>query len=155
GAPGPDAYVYVYGVDEPPFIKRLIIARVRPADFLDFSAWRFYDGAGWSPDVADAARITSRVSNELSLSPLPGGGYALVFQLDTIGRDVAGRTAPTPVGPFGPIRKLYEAPEPAMLRGVYTYNAKAHPHLSAPGTLLISYNVNTSEFFDHFQYADI
>lgn len=155
GAPDPDGYVYVYGVEEPPLNKRLIAARVRPEDFLDFGAWRFYDGAGWSPNVEDAARITGRVSNELSVTPLPGGGYALVFQLDTIGRDVAARVGPTPVGPFGPFRRLYEAPEPALLDGVFTYNAKAHPHLSAPGTLLISYNVNTSEFFDHFRYADI
>lgn len=27
-----------------------------------------------------------------------------------------------------------------------TYNAKAHSHLSAPGELLISYNVNAFDF---------
>ena len=31
----------------------------------------------------------------------------------------------------------------------------AHPHLSKPGELLISYNVNTLNFWDHFNYADI
>lgn len=155
GAPDPDGYVYIYGVEEPPFIKRLLAARVRPEDVLDFSRWRFFDGTGWSPDVEDAARLASRISNELSVTPLPDAGYALVFQLDTLGRDVAGRTAPTPVGPFGPVQPLYRTPEPDLLDDVFTYNAKAHPHLSAPGTLLISYNVNTFNFLDHFAYADI
>ena len=36
------------------------------------------------------------------------------------------------------------------------YNAKAHPHLSRPGELLISYNVNTFDFWgDFFRDADI
>ena len=30
----------------------------------------------------------------------------------------------------------------------YTYNAKAHPNLSKPGEILISYNVNSFDFLD-------
>lgn len=32
----------------------------------------------------------------------------------------------------------------------YTYNAKAYPHLSKPGELLISYNVNAFNFEEKF-----
>lgn len=154
GAPDPDGFVYVYGSEQTPFVKHLLAARVPAAQFGDFSAWRFYDGEGWSPDVADAARLADRVSNELSLTPLPGGGYGLVFQIDTIGPHVVGRTAPTPVGPFGPIRRLYTTPESGQ-PGLTVYNAKGHPHLSEPGTLLISYNVNALDFGAHFADADI
>lgn len=154
GAPEPDGYVYVYGVEEVPFNKYLVVARVPAGRFEDLGAWRFYDGAGWSRDARDLARLTDRVSNELSLTPLPDGGYALVFQRDAIGPVVAARAAPSPVGPFGPVVDLYRTPEPEA-SPAYVYNAKAHPHLSAPGTLLISYNVNAETFEAGWNDADL
>lgn len=33
----------------------------------------------------------------------------------------------------------------------FTYNAKAHPNISRPGELLVSYNVNSFEFFEKIQ----
>ncbi len=50
---------------------------------------------------------------------------------------------------------IYTAPEDGISPNTYTYNAKAHPHLSTPDRLLISYNVNTFDFFEHFSNADI
>jgi hypothetical protein len=46
GAPKPDGYVYVYGVKPVPGVlnKGLMIGRVEPANFKDFSKWRFWDG---------------------------------------------------------------------------------------------------------------
>jgi len=61
----------------------------------------------------------------------------------------------SPVGPFGPPRILWHAPEPDLDPDIYTYNAKAHPHLSQPGELIVSYNVNTFDFADHFAHAGI
>ena len=84
GAPEPDGYVYVYGTENLPFTKNLVVARVRPADFFTYAAWRFYDGSGWTSDFDRIAPIAERVSSELSVSPIPGGGYALIFQLDTL-----------------------------------------------------------------------
>lgn len=155
GAPRPDGYVYVYGVRDDSPVKKLMAARVPEASFIDPAAWTFYDGAAWVADIHAAAPLCGRVSNELSVSPLPDGRFVLAFELDGVGRDVVVRIGDTPVGPFGPITTVWTAPEPGWLDGVYTYNAKAHPHLSRPGELLISYNVNTVEFADHFRYADI
>ena len=36
---------------------------------------------------------------------------------------------------------------------MYIYNAKAHPHLSKEGELLVSYNINTSNFSENIQYG--
>jgi hypothetical protein len=47
-----------------------------------------------------------------------------------------------------------EAP-PRANPSVYYYHAKAHPHLSEPGSLLVSFNVNATNFWDHFAWADI
>jgi hypothetical protein len=149
GAPNPDGYVYVYGTRNDR-VKQLVVARVRPADIENFPAYRFWNGSGWVSTFASAAPITDRVSSELSVTPLADGRYLLVFMLDALGRDVAVRYGSSPVGPWGAPISVWSAPEPSLDPDVFTYNAKAHPHLSAPGELLISYNVNSSVWDDHF-----
>lgn len=157
GAPHPDGYVYIYGVKNGSgFLEKdLMVARVLPEDITDFDEWRFWDGKGWNLDVqhiSKAATITDQVSDELSLTPLPDGRYALVFQDHGIGSSVDLRLAESPHGPFGPVIKLWDCPEVNMGKDFYTYNAKAHPHLSSNGELLISYNVNAFNFFKNLNY---
>ena len=54
----------------------------------------------------------------------------------------------SPVGPFQKSVCFYQAPEHGQDDGgVYTYNAKAHPHLSKDGKLLVSYNCNNRNRF--------
>ncbi len=153
GAPAPDGYVYVYGSLEDQ-VKKLMVARVLPQNFENFNAWKYWDGNGWSVDINDSATLTGRISNELSVTPMPDGRYACIFSLDTMSGKIGMKIAPTPWGPFGNTEVIYDIPTPPIA-DVYTYNAKAHPHLSEPGELLISYNANTFEFWDHFTYADI
>lgn len=154
GVPGPDGYIYVYGTREDPYNKSALVARVPEAKFADVSAWRFFNGRGWVRDINAAAPITDRVSNELSVSPLPDGRYVMVFQLDSIRRTVAARIGETPWGPFGEPITLYRCDVKGRL-DMFCYNAKAHPHLSRRGELLISYNVNTINFAYNVRYADI
>jgi len=65
------------------------------------------------------------------------------------------RPGESPVGPFGFYRGIWHCPEADIDPDIFVYNAKAHPHLSTPGKLLISYNVNTFDFGDAFKDADI
>ena len=155
GAPHPDGYVYVYGVKNMPGIlnKGLMIGRVQPAGFKDFSQWRFWDGTGWSLTIANiksATVVTERVSDELSLTPLPDGRYALVFQTDIWG-SVGLRIGKTPYGPFGPVIPVWDCKEALTGKHYFAYNAKAHPNLSKPGELLISFNVNSFNYFNDLQ----
>ncbi|WP_066836279.1 DUF4185 domain-containing protein [Rufibacter ruber] len=146
GAPKPDGYVYVYGVRGK--AKNVILARVLPADIENFGKWRYWDGAGWSEDINKLANITDRASNELSVTPLPDGRYAMVFQTDGIGRTVGLRLGLSPQGPFGPIINLWDCTEDIKMdKDFIVYNAKVHSNLSEPGELLISYNVNSFDFF--------
>jgi hypothetical protein len=144
GAPKPDGYIYTYGVRG--VAKNLMAARVLPADFENMSKWTFWDGANWVNDIARAANITDGVSNELSLSALPDGRYALVFQHGGMSTTVGMRIGASPVGPFGPIIKLWDCKPDLIEKTFVVYNAKAHPSLSAPGELIISYNINSVEF---------
>lgn len=154
GAPHPDGFVYVYGVRGP--AKELLAGRVLPADFEDFSRWQYWDGTGWQPDIRKAATITTNVSNELSMTPLADGRFLLVFQQNGIEPRMGLRVGLSPVGPFGPIVDVYDSPEPLAIKSLYAYNAKAHPHLSRPGELLISYHVNSFDFLSDFgKYPDM
>ena len=146
-APAADGFIYIYaciGQD-----KNLVAARVRPGEFEDFNQWKYWDGSGWNINLANLKAITNAVSNELSVTPLPDGRYLLVFQVLGLSDKVGLRVGLSPVGPFGPIEEIYRTPE--IDEGLLPYNAKAHPALSKPGQLLISYNTITADFWNDIQ----
>ena len=152
GNPNPDGYIYVYGPKDQTGRKDLVAARILPADIEDFSKYRYWDGQTWSAEIANCAPITSGISQEFSVSPLADGKFLLVFQF---GSQVGIRVGDSPVGPFDFYREIWQCPEVYDDPYIFVYNAKAHPHLSTPEKLLISYNVNTFNFWDHFIDADI
>ena len=148
GAPMPDSYVYVYGryrvwMKGAPVY--LVVARVQPRDFQDFAAWRFWDGAGWSEKISDSKPLGIGGA-ELSVTPMTALGYRGKYLLIAMRPKGAifYRLGASPYGPFGPARELYKPREFERGTGIYTYNAKAHPHLSEDRRLLVSYNVNTT-----------
>jgi hypothetical protein len=149
GEPEPDGFTYVYGIKGKS--KKLISARVKPATIESFGDWEFWNGNGWSKDIKTVAALTDSVSNELSVSRLSKGKYALVYQLGSIFPEICMQVAPTPFGPFGPRIVLYKTSKDIKDPDLFTYNAKAHPALSAPGELLISYNVNSFKFMELIQ----
>ena len=141
-----DGFVYVYGVRGAD--KNLVAARVLPADFEKADSWTFWNGSAWINDINGVANITNHVSNELSVTPLADGRYAMFFQVDGLSSKIGLRLGSSPVGPFGPIIEIYDCKnELENVKGIFAYNAKAHPALSKPGELLISYNVNSFDFF--------
>lgn len=141
-APHPDGYIYVYGVRS----GSLVVARVQDNAFEDFSQWRYWDGKEWNADKYKAATLTSHVSNEMSVSFMEDGRVIAVYERDGSSPDIMVQVGDSPEGPFYPPKKVYETPEIYEDIDFYTYNAKAYPHLSNPGELLISYNVNAFNF---------
>lgn len=151
GAPDPDGYIYIYGGGRD---YSGYVSRIRAEDFPDFSKLRYYDGSGWSARQADAAVVIRGISREYSVTPIPAGPkagkYIAVFMDRCISGDIAYAIADTPYGPFGKSVRFYRAPEAGQIildaKGkedtIFTYNAKAHPHLSKGCRLLISYNTN-------------
>jgi hypothetical protein len=144
--PTPDGFVYVYGIRSKS--KELIAARTKPEQVEDFTAWKFWTGHDWSDQLKDAVAIEDSVSNELSVTPIGGNQYALVYQYGGIYPTIYIQFAPTPIGPFGPRKKVWETTADINDPDLFTYNAKAHPAISKPGELLVSYNVNSFKFFD-------
>ncbi|MDN3687312.1 DUF4185 domain-containing protein [Cyclobacterium jeungdonense] len=146
GALRPDGYVYIYGVKG--IKKEVMVARVKPKDIEKFDLWKFWDGTSWQSEMKQAASIAERASNELSVTSLEDGRYAMVFQTDGIASTVGLRLSQFPEGPFGPIITIWDASaDLSKGKHLISYNAKAHPSLSMPGELLISYNINSFDFF--------
>jgi len=144
GAKNPDGHIYVYGVKGKE--KALVAARVPEKDFENFDKWRFWNGRSWVDEPRKMTKITDRLSNELSVSLLPDGRYGLFFQVDGIGSMIGLRIGSSPIGPFGPIIEVFDSKKALVDKNIFSYNAKAHPALSKPGQLLISYNVNSFDF---------
>jgi hypothetical protein len=149
GVKNGDEYIYVYGLRGK--AKHLIVARVKPQDFEDFTKWKFWDGKNWNSDMQKVANVVDGVSDELSVTPLEDGRYLLVHQLGGMSSTVAMRIGASPVGPFGSAIKLYDCPQAKENKNYIMYNAKAHPSVSKPGELLISYNVNSFDFWKEIQ----
>jgi len=149
--------------------KDLIAARIPLDDLPDFGRIEYFTETGWGSDMTRCACLLPAVSCEMSVTPLPDGRWIAVYTDNVQSPRVMAALGSSPVGPFAPPFCCYHAPEsqspPAGGDGVrYTYNAKAHPHLSPPGTLLISYNVNvlregfarnTADYHPRFLFLDI
>lgn len=149
-----DGFLYIFGYLDRFDVgsrKDLVVARVARDRFDDFSAWRYFDGNAWSPNVADAcspnAALLENVSTEFSVSKIPtgknAGKFLLVYTPGVVSDRIAFRVAQTPIGPFENEVVFYRSTVPrAFEPGVRCYNAKAHPVLSDENRLLVSYNVN-------------
>jgi tetratricopeptide (TPR) repeat protein len=154
--PSPDGYIYIYGVRNDLDSKKLIVARVLPEFIEDFTQYRYWDGQQWSEFIANAAPITDQMSSEFSVTPLPDGRYIMVFQLnDFLSETVAVRYSNSLVGPWTAPIPIWDTHTDRLDLQLIAYGAKAHPDLSQPGELLISYHSNTLKFSQNYDHADI
>lgn len=142
--------VFIYGYEEKPGrpfpSRRLLIARA-PADKLaDFSAWRFLSSGDWVTDAASASGLCDGLATEFSVSFVPEiQQYALVYTDHGLSDHILGRFSATPTGPWSEAVLLYTCPEMKRDKRVFSYAAKAHPHLTDGKELVISYVVNAFE----------
>jgi hypothetical protein len=148
---GSDGYIYIYGPKNSVSGKQLTVGRFLPENIEDFSEYEFWNGTQWTKNIEDLQTISNKTSQELSVTPLSDGSFLLVYQT---GNTVVISVGESPMGPFGFPEVIYNCPEPEEIPSTFVYNAKAHPNLSEPNELLISYNVNTFDFWDLFRNAD-
>lgn len=158
-APNPDGYIYIYGHKGAVFVENLYACRAKEAEIADSSTYKFWNGTAWVEDIEESQPIVDNISCELSISPVMGklnsGKYVLIFQEYVNSPMISYRIGDTPIGPFSEIHQLYSCPEPEEGRSIYAYNAKAHPHLSTEGELLISYNVNACNWNMNMEHSEI
>ena len=136
----------------------MTVARTTENHLLSYNEWEFWNGSVWVNDISQAQTITENISPECSVTQLGNDRYIAVFQQGGVGNYVAYRSANSIAGPFSIFNLIWNAPEYNEFEDVAAYNAKAHPHLSDPDHLLISYNVNTNiggDFWYHFERGDL
>ena len=164
--------VFIYGVDTTePLNKRVLLASAsRAEEIAEPAKWLFWNGAKgdpWTPRLEDAVPIADHAMDEFSVSslPPPAGGlpppgmdtnwYVLIHSQELLGRKILARTARSPAGPWSEPKVLYECPGPLADKRLMAYSAKAHPELSREGELLVSYCVNSSDFWHMLSDASI
>lgn len=141
-------WIYIYGVESVYLNKYVHLARVPVSDML--GPWQFYTGSGWSSNPALSARILGGVGASFSVTPVDGY-YVLASTDPFLDPQIYLYTAPSPTGPFTGKQEIYDPPQ--AKGSIYTYNVAAHPELTGPGQLVLSYNVNSFNLSD--LYADI
>jgi hypothetical protein len=151
GAKNPDGYVYIYGYKTTLGMRELVVARVLEEKFELFDDWRFFNGETWVTNIFESKPLLEHISCEFSVSQVLEGlnknKYICVFTYDTNTPYVSFSIGDSPVGPFTRPQKLYHTPEQEKFKSTtYTYNAKAHPHLSESTSILVTYNTNTYNF---------
>lgn len=155
-----DGYVYIYGYSTTDGTREMHVARVLPDAFEDIDAWTFYKDGAWVDDVEEASGVLDNISCEMSVTPIETGvnegKYLAVYQYNVDSDYVAYSIGDSPVGPFTEANIVYECEEPkTMKRKTYSYNAKAHPHLSSSGEILVTYNVNTYDMAHHYDNCEV
>lgn len=175
GAPDPDGYIYIYGYRDAISEwsrKDLIVSRIKESDFPDFSKLRYWDGTNWVTGIQNSKPVLRSVSCEMSVTPITTGPYKgkyiAIYTKNTEGAEVAYSISDTPYSGFSSGVTFYNCPEyrttSADGKGwLYTYNAKAHPHLSQGDKLLVSYNCNArdcntqhpSDYHPRFLWLDL
>ncbi len=151
--------VLIFGVRESDgWNKQMLLARA-PAEHLEaFSAWQFRSGEEWSSDLKDATPVADAMVNEFSVHHLEVGGeprWVLVQSEPLFGKHILVRTARHPWGPWSSPQRIYRVSGVDKSRNYFTYAAKAHPELSSAGKLLVSYVINSNDFWEAAADADI
>ncbi|WP_051791486.1 DUF5005 domain-containing protein [Amycolatopsis jejuensis] len=141
-------YIWIYGVEGNGPTKYMHLARAR-VGHLD-GPWEFRTDSGWTSDPAGSARLLGNVGASFGVTPV-GGEYLLTTFDSGLSSVIHAYHAKSPAGPFTGGEFVYVAPEGGP--GRFTYNVAAHPEISRPGELVISYNTNAEKLSD--LYADI
>jgi hypothetical protein len=136
----------------------LVVARVAVDKVEDFTQWRFRTADGWSDQSQDAASLATYVTTEFSVTRLNAGEHPLWVLIQSeawFGTRVMARTARSMFGPWSKAEPVYQVPNVDSNKKHFTYAAKAHPEISRPGELLVSYVVNSFDFGESSSNASI
>lgn len=153
--PSAEPELTIFGVDgSNTWNKLAMLARVPESKVHDFAAWRFWTGGkdgqpAWSASEADAKPVMQNIVDEFTIHRQSIEGrerWVLIQGEPMLGHRILVRFADRLEGPWTDGRPIFTIPEPGTDKNLITYGAKAHPHLSAEGGLLISYCINSLDF---------
>ena len=139
---------YVYGTEA----GKILTARVPKKSVLDFDKWRFFDGTNWTLDWRLAAGKAKDFADNCSCtydSKLKK--WLLVYTENGLSSKIMVRSGANPWGPWSEPEVAYDSPEMRRDKNLFCYAAMAHGVLQKPGELVISYEVNSFDFWQIFR----
>ncbi len=134
--------------------RNMVMARVPVAKVDDPKAWEFRTKDGWSRKIEDATSIADGVPSEFSVSR-HGSQWVLVQSELLLGGGIRVRTTEEFPFPPGQGRLVFRPGELKDDKDRFAYAAKAHPEVSGENDLLISYVVNSHDFWKMVGDAEI
>jgi len=141
--PEGDNYVYLYGYKTALVEPDIYVARI-PAR-RPWSAWEYWDGAAWQPDVQRASAIGKGASNGVNVQQVDGR-YLLVsteFSIDCDqGKQIFVSLADRPQGPFGKRMPVYVIPDTLQGHYPFFYAPAVHPEFRKDSAVLVTYCIN-------------
>jgi len=151
-------YTYIYGAEQA-FGKYMHVARV-PAGNIR-GTMEYWNGTSWvtTPPASNVGRLEKQSGLPIDVSAqfavfYYGGKYRLVTQEDFLSPNIYTWESVSPKGPWKKRQTVYVTPY--ISENSITYNAFVHPQfVAADGSLLLSYNENTTEFLELFSNARI
>ncbi len=152
--------VYIFGArQKTKFNRQLLVARVPASRIEDFKSWRFFAGENrWSKSASEAKPIANQMAAEFSVHVVAVDGkrkFVLIQSDPMLGTKIYARTADSPAGPWSKRIVLYDVPDVRKSKNYFTYAAKAHLELSPRGKLVVSYVVNSQDFWEMLRDASI
>lgn len=140
----PDGYTYMYATETAYLTTYMYAARVAGHDLT--GTWEYYGADGWSTTPSKY-----NICNDITQPNVfyKDGKYYLVSQAHLFGLDIYIQEATTPIGPWTNKRTLYHIPDQYSV-DMISYNAFVHHALSRQGELVISYNINPTDFASNF-----
>jgi hypothetical protein len=124
----------------------MVLARVPAVSVRDFAAWRYFRDGLWGEDFRNVSPLAGGMASEYSVTAF-GGRYLAVYTEGGLSPRIMGRLADRPWGPWSEPTVLYECPEMGRDKKVFCYAAKAHAALSSGQNLVVSYCVNSFDFW--------
>jgi hypothetical protein len=153
-------FVYIYGASENwnkgMGGRSMIVARMPHDQMTDFEQWRFFCDGRWWADLMDVTGLFAGTATEYSVCYQPSlRRYVAIYTENGMSKNIIMRLSPTPVGPWSDAYKIYECPEVTWHKTYFCYAAKAHPEISAPDELIITYVCNSTDFWQMAKDARI
>lgn len=153
-------WVYIYGTrddrSQTPLKRGLLAARVPSGKMAHFTAWQFWTAGGWSHRWRECSVSGDDIGSEFSVSYAPAlRRWALVYSPADLSPEIRLRWADSPVGAWSEPQTVYRCPDIHQGQHVFCYAAKAHPELSAPDELLVTYATNSFEISEVYDNAEL
>lgn len=149
----PERKLFIFGIDDTnPADKHLLLARVDPMDIEDLNKWEYYArDSDWSGKMEDAVSVADGLVSELSVDAYKENGRARLILIQSepmFGHRILARTADKPEGPWSEPIAVYTVPGLDRGKEYFTYAAKGHLHLSCRDELLVTYIINSMDFWE-------